>query len=51
MQAFAEWQLHRDDAAKTALETALDGRRQRSLQANLAIVAPEPAADPGRASF
>jgi hypothetical protein len=51
MQAFAEWQMHRDDAAKKALEAALDGRRQRSLQVNLAIVSPEPAPDPSRASF
>jgi hypothetical protein len=51
MQAFCEWQLHRDDAAKKALEAALDGRRHRALQANLAIVSPEPAPDPGRTSF
>jgi tetratricopeptide (TPR) repeat protein len=51
MQAFAEWQLHRDDAAKKALEAALDGRRHRSLQMNLSIVAPEPAPDPARATF
>jgi len=51
MQAFAEWQLHRDDAAKKALEAALDGRRQRSLQVNLSIVSPEPTPDPARASF
>jgi GNAT superfamily N-acetyltransferase len=51
MQAFAEWQLHRDDAAKKALESALDGRRQRSLQVNLSIVAPEPAPDSARSSF